>query len=349
MFIAPLVWLALGQVPATPLTGTVVGPGGEPVVGAELILVGLPSYDPPIVARGKSGEGGRFSLERPTGLAGDHHPQRAPILWAVKPGLRASTTRFPEALPKPDEPVRIVLEPPGKAEVRVVGPDGQPLGGVKVFPERLKTHYTTVPDVVADLAAARTGLDGLRRHRCGRARGADIRRRSFARVRHPGTPDRLQARQAGGDRASAGFDLERASNGPRPHARPRLASPGLDPGRSRTRAPSPRRPATLRRRPTIRADSPSPRSPSAGSSSTLSRRASSRSWPTCRDSLIVREGREDSVDIPLKSTVTVTGLFLERGTAQARAGHLGHADLSRRKSERQPDRQDRRNGTLYLP
>src|SRR5271166_5162264 len=142
MLIEPLVWMVLAQVPTMPLTGTVLGPGGEPVVGAELILVGLPSYDPPIVARGKSGEGGLFSLNRPTALAGDHHPQRAPILWVVKPGFRISATRFPEELPKPDEPVRIVLEPPGKAEVRVEGPDGNPLGGVKVLPERLRTHNT---------------------------------------------------------------------------------------------------------------------------------------------------------------------------------------------------------------
>ena len=33
-------------------------------------------------------------------------------------------------------------------------------------------------------------------------------------------------------------------------------------------------------------------------------------------SLVVREGREDSVDIPLRTTVTVTGLFLERGTGK---------------------------------
>ena len=151
-----LVWIVLAQVPTTPLTGTVVGPGGEPVVGADLILVGLPSYDPPIVARGKSGEGGRFTLDRPTALAGDHHPQRAPILWAVKPGFRVSVTRFPEALPKADEPVRIVLPPPGRAEVRVEGPDGQPLGGVRVLPERLKTHFTALPDVVAELASTTT-------------------------------------------------------------------------------------------------------------------------------------------------------------------------------------------------
>ena len=65
MLIAPLLCIVFAQVPTVPLVGTVVGPGGEPVIGADLILVGLPSYDPPIVARGKSGEGGRFSLDRP--------------------------------------------------------------------------------------------------------------------------------------------------------------------------------------------------------------------------------------------------------------------------------------------
>src|SRR5262245_27812421 len=101
MFIAPLVMFALAQVSKVPLTGTIVGPGGEPISGAELTLVGLPSYDPPIVARGKSDQTGRFSLARPAALAGDHDPQRAPILWVVKPGFKASMTRFPDALPKP--------------------------------------------------------------------------------------------------------------------------------------------------------------------------------------------------------------------------------------------------------
>jgi len=160
MLIGPLVWVILAQSAVTPLTGTVVAPGGEPVVGADLILVGLPSFDPPIVARGKSGEGGRFSLDRPSVLAGDHHPQRAPILWVVRPGYRLSATRFPEALPGPDQPVRVVLEPPGQAEVRVEGPEGQPLSEVRVLPGRLRTHYTNIPDAVAELVAATTGADG---------------------------------------------------------------------------------------------------------------------------------------------------------------------------------------------
>lgn len=159
--IASLVWVLVGQGAATPLSGTVVGPGGEPVVGAELILTGLPSYAPPIIARGTSGEGGRFTLTRPAGLAGDHHPERAPILWAAKPGFRLSTTRFPEALPAADEPFRIVLEPPGKAKVKVEDPDGRPVAGAVVLPERLRTPYTNIPDEIAEKMSATTGEEGV--------------------------------------------------------------------------------------------------------------------------------------------------------------------------------------------
>ncbi len=127
MFLVPLVWIMLAQAPTTPLTGLVVDAEGKPVAGVDLVLVGLPSQETPTLARGQSGEEGRFTLERPTDLAGEHHPQRAPILWAVKSGYRLAVTRFPEALPKADEPVRVVLPPPAKAKVRVEGlTDGQP-------------------------------------------------------------------------------------------------------------------------------------------------------------------------------------------------------------------------------
>ena len=161
MSIAPLVWLVLAQVTTTPLVGTVVGPGGEPVVGAELMLMGLPSYDPPVVARGKSGEGGHFSLDRPATLAGDHSTHRAPVLWVMKPGYRISQTLFPEALPGPADPLRITLGPPGKAQVRVEGPDGRPIPGARVLPGRLKARQAPIPDPIAEVAAGTTGADGL--------------------------------------------------------------------------------------------------------------------------------------------------------------------------------------------
>ena len=112
----------VAQGPTTPLSGTVVGPDGEPVAGADVLLAGMPVYDPPILARGRSDAEGRFTLERPAGLAGQDR-FIAPILWVVKPGFRLAFTKFPGPMPGADEPVRVVLGPPGKAEVRVEGPE----------------------------------------------------------------------------------------------------------------------------------------------------------------------------------------------------------------------------------
>jgi Carboxypeptidase regulatory-like domain len=315
MFIVPLLWIVLAQVPTVPLTGTVVGPDGEPVFGADLILVGLPSYDPRIVARGKSGEGGRFALVRPTALAGDHHPQGAPILWVVRTGFRASATRFPEALPKPDEPVRIVLEPPGKAEVRVLGPDGQPLRDVKVLPERLKTHYTNVPDVVADLAAATTGPDGLAVIDAVSAEElayVDVHSREFGIqgrpiVPNPGKPavvelrpvSTLMVRLSAKDPTHVRGWRVRAWTrvGEDPNAEPQttgyVETTTDDEGRFAL-APIAIGGLELDLKPPgevpVLADTPR--------------------------SLAVRVGRADTIDIPLRSTVTVTGLFVERGTGK---------------------------------
>jgi hypothetical protein len=319
MFTAQLVWIVLALAPTVPLTGTVVGPGGEPVIGAELILVGLPSYDPPIVARGKSGEGGWFSLDRPTALAGDHDPQRAPILWAVKPGFRASATRFPEALPKPDEPVRIVLEPPGKAEVRVEGPDGQPLRGVKVLPERFKTHYTNVPDVVADLASATTGPDGLAvidavepdelTYVDVHSREHGIQGRPI--VTEPGKPAVIALRPASTWKGRLSAQDPKHARGWRVRAWTRVGGdPNAEPlttGYVETTTDDEGRFALA---------------PIAvgGLQLDLKPPGDLAVLADLPRSLSVRAGREDSVDIPLRSAVTVTGLFLERGTGKAVPG-----------------------------
>jgi len=114
-----------------------------------------------VLARGTSGEGGRFTLDRPAGLAGDLDPYRSPILWAAKPGFRLSATWLPKALPGPDEPLRIVLGPPGKVQVRVEGPDGRPVAGAVVRPERLTNQDALIPGEIAEKASATTGQDGV--------------------------------------------------------------------------------------------------------------------------------------------------------------------------------------------
>jgi hypothetical protein len=315
MFLTPLVWMVVAQVPTVPLAGTVVGPGGEPVVGAELVLVGLPSYEAPVVARGKTGDGGRFSLGRPVALAGDHDPQRAPILWAVKSGFRLSSTRFPEVLPKPDEPVRIVLQPPGKALVRVEGPDGRPLGAVKVLPERLKTHYTTVPDVVAELAAATTGPDGLAVldavspeeliYVDVHSRELGIQGRPI--VPGPGPPAVIALRPASSWKGRLTAKDPKHARGWQVKAWTRVA---VDSSRDLL--------TTGYVETTTDDDGRFSLSPIAVGGLQLELKPPSE-LPVTADvprSLDVSDRREDSIEIPLKSTVTVTGLFVERGTGK---------------------------------
>jgi hypothetical protein len=160
ILVVPLVCMVLGQAPTTPLSGMVVGPNGEPVAGAEVLLGGLPIQDQIIVARGRSDGQGRFKFERPAALAGENR-YTTPILWAVKPGFRLGFVRFPGPLPKPGEPARVVLGPPGRGEVRVEGPNGEPVAGARIRLEWFGHGQINVPEAVEDLIEAATDKDGL--------------------------------------------------------------------------------------------------------------------------------------------------------------------------------------------
>jgi hypothetical protein len=159
VLVAPLVCLMLSQAPTVPLSGTVVGPRGEPVAGAEVLLGGLPVYEQVTVARGRTDAEGRFTLRRPAALKGENR-YITPILWVVKPGFRLSATRFPGPLPTAAEPVRIALGPPGKGEVRVEGPDGRPMPVARIRLEWFGPEQINVPEAVEDLIEATTDQDG---------------------------------------------------------------------------------------------------------------------------------------------------------------------------------------------
>ena len=155
----PFVCIMLYQAPSTPLTGIVVGPNSEPVADADVLLGGLPVSDQTVVARGRSDAQGRFTIERPAALAGENR-FITPILWVVKPGFRLGSLRFPGPLPKAGEVVRVVLGPPGKGEVRVEDPSGQPVAGARIRLEWFGHERINVPEAVEDLIEATTDKDG---------------------------------------------------------------------------------------------------------------------------------------------------------------------------------------------
>jgi len=161
MVVAAIAALALlMQGPTTPLAGTVVAEDGTPVAGATLLLTGPTPGESPVVARGLSGEGGQFRFDRPAGLAPTNQ-YLIPTLWVGAPGHRATFRRFPEGLTGADEPVRVVLGPPARTEVRVEGPDGAPVAGARLNVQQIKSEPMPVPEPLGDLAERATGPDGV--------------------------------------------------------------------------------------------------------------------------------------------------------------------------------------------
>ncbi|QEH36055.1 Alpha-2-macroglobulin MG1 domain protein [Aquisphaera giovannonii] len=146
--------------PTISLAGRVVDSAGTPAAGAAVVLAGLPTSDGvPTVARGTTDADGRFSLERPAGLAGEG-AWRAVRLWASRPGDRLASVAFPGALPGAGAAVRLALPPRGGTELLVEGPDGRPVAGARVRVGALAPHAAAVPKELASRLEATTGADG---------------------------------------------------------------------------------------------------------------------------------------------------------------------------------------------
>ncbi len=311
---APLVCFVLCQAPTTPLTGIVVGPNGEPMAGAEVLLGGLPVYDQTVVARGRTDAQGRFTIERPAGLAGENR-YITPILWVVKPGFGLGSLRFPGPLPKAGEAVRVALGTAGKGEVRVEDPDGRPVAGARIRLEWFGREHINVPEAVEDLIEATTDRDGRAVIEAAandeiayvdvHTEGFGIQGRPFRQL--DSQPKRVRLRSVAslegrlqaddpalvrgwrvvawtytGDRGSADPQTTGFARGTT-DAEGRFAFPVIAPG-SLQLALKP--PGDL----PVMADLP--------------------------DSLAVSAGHANSVVVPLRKTATVTGLVRERGTGR---------------------------------
>jgi hypothetical protein len=314
VLVAPFICMVLSQAPTAPLAGIVVGPNGEPVAGAEVLLAGLPVFDPTIVARGQSDARGRFTLERLAGLAGESR-WITPILWVVKPGFRLASVRFPGAMPGAGEPVRVPLGPRGNGEVRVEGPGGEPLAGARIRLEWFGPDSIHVPEEVEDLVQTTTDQDGRAVLDAAanneiayvdvHAKGFGIQGRPFVPV--TSNPKRVRLRPVGslegrlqaddpaivkgwrvsaytyaGDRWSpdpptTGFDKGTTD------AEGRFTFPVIAPGSLQLELKPPRDLPVL-------ADVP--------------------------NSMAVVEGRRNTVVVPLRKAVIVTGVVRERGTGR---------------------------------
>lgn len=309
-----LVCLALYQNPTTPLSGIVVGPNGQPVAGADVLLGGLPVRAQKVVARGKSDAQGRFTIQRPTGLVAENRFD-TPVLWVVKPGFRLGYLRLFGLMPKDGEDVRIALASPGKGEVHVEDPDGRPVPGARIRLEWFGREQINVPEAVEDLIEATTDRDGRAVIEAAtndeiayvdvHAKGFGIQGRPFRPV--TSQPKRVRLRQVAAleGRLQAGdpamtrgwrvFAYTRVGDrwGPNSEttgfaigttdAEGRFAFPAIAPGRLELVFNPPRDLPVM-------AEAP--------------------------DDLAVAVGRSNSVVVPLRKLVTITGLVRERGTGR---------------------------------
>jgi hypothetical protein len=155
-----LVTLAASVLGSVPLRGTVVSERGGPVAGATVLLIGAQrSGGPTVVARVTTDDRGRFELGRPESIGDALWPR--PRLWVAAPGHSIASIGYRGPMPAAEEPVRVTLGPPGRAEFRVRKPDGSPAAGARVRVTRVKvSDNVEVPDELRGVASATTDAEG---------------------------------------------------------------------------------------------------------------------------------------------------------------------------------------------
>lgn len=161
MVLVALLLLATAQAPSTPLVGSVVGDDGTPVARARLVLTGAePGGESSVVAQGTSDDDGSFRIDRPAALK-PINQSLCPTLWIAAPGRLVSVVKFVKRVPSADEPVRVVMKPAARTEVRVESPEGKPVAGARVNVQRILSEPSSVPEPVFKLTEGTTGSDGL--------------------------------------------------------------------------------------------------------------------------------------------------------------------------------------------
>ncbi len=170
MTVAALLFVALAQAPAGPttLSGRVVNAEGRPAGGVEVLLSGIarPAGAPPVLARAKSDDRGRFRIDVPP----EKDPWRAgfPLaLWAYAPKAGLAGQVFERSALPAEGSLQLKLGGPVHAAVRVVGPDGKPVAGARVVPLWVRVavgipprSLLSPPDALADLLGATTDALG---------------------------------------------------------------------------------------------------------------------------------------------------------------------------------------------
>jgi RNA polymerase sigma factor (sigma-70 family) len=141
-----------------PVSHRVVLPDGQPAGG---VRVYYSTRDHAadhghIRAETRADAEGRFSLELPPVDGSWPGTVGTGTVWAYRPGsLVATIPVYRGALPR-GLPLRLAVGPSGGAHFEVHDPDGKPVAGARIEPQRLGRHNAHVPDRLAELIGAET-------------------------------------------------------------------------------------------------------------------------------------------------------------------------------------------------
>jgi len=148
----------LAQAPADrTVAGTVVDDQRKPVDNVQVIFHASAPQEhdgEPVEVRTETDTEGRFSLATPP-LGGI--PITRTRVWAYRLGSAIT------AMPSDRQPLTLVLRKPEPKTVKIEGPDGQPVAGVRVSPHVIflaDGEVTILPDTLAASRTVTTGSDG---------------------------------------------------------------------------------------------------------------------------------------------------------------------------------------------
>jgi hypothetical protein len=170
MTLAALLIAIVAQAPVGPamVSGQVVNAKGQPASGIEVLISGWPvgGAARTELARAKSGPEGHFRIDVPAEK--DPHPNLPLAVWAYDPNEGIAGQMFSRSAPPAAGSVKLKLEGPAQAAVRVVGPDGKPVPAARLVPRWVHVVAGTqprstfvLPDALADLLAGTADAQGI--------------------------------------------------------------------------------------------------------------------------------------------------------------------------------------------
>ena len=144
------------------ITGRVSDAAGRPIPSAEVWLPVTFSSNDVDTSHALTDAQGRYTLKVPDAWESTPQHQREWIVWAFAPGHQIATASAHEALTGKPQSVDMTLGPATDTSFRVLGPDGRPVAGAVIEPFHFKTPmaYNFPPRAMLPLVRAVTDAAG---------------------------------------------------------------------------------------------------------------------------------------------------------------------------------------------